>query len=68
MRCNKCNVDLGENYKICPLCGSDAADEKARLQGIATAEYSSAKPVKLEDAPKAKKSFSMEKLKAIFNL
>ncbi len=68
MRCKKCNVDLGENYTKCPLCGGDATDEKAKIQGITTAEYSSAKPVKSDDAPKAKKNFSIEKLKAIFNL
>lgn len=68
MRCKECNVDLGENYSRCPLCGNAASDETAKLQGIATAEYSKLAPKKENDVPKAKKSFSIEKLKAIFNL
>lgn len=39
MRCNKCNVDLAENVKVCPLCGSNAADEEPVLKNIKTAEY-----------------------------
>ena len=68
MRCKNCNVDLGENYTTCPLCSGEATDEKARLQGIATAGYSSDAPAKSSDVPKARKSFSAEKLKAFFNL
>lgn len=68
MRCKQCNVDLGENYTRCPLCGNAASDEKAKLQGLSTAEYSTSAPVREENVPKAKKSFSAEKLKAIFNL
>lgn len=68
MRCNKCNVDLGENYTRCPLCGNVASDEAPRLKGLSTAEYSSSVPVKTQEAPKAKTVLSIEKLKAIFNL
>jgi hypothetical protein len=39
MRCLKCNVDLGDEYQLCPLCGSQAADEKAVIEGMRTAEY-----------------------------
>ena len=39
MRCKECNVDLGENYTKCPLCGADAVDEAPVIEGIATAEY-----------------------------
>lgn len=68
MRCKNCNVDLGEKYTVCPLCSGAASDEKARLQGIATAGYSSDAPAKVCDVPKEKKSFSIEKIKAFFNL
>ena len=39
MRCNECNVDLGESYHICPLCGAKAADEPPRLEGLEEAPY-----------------------------
>lgn len=39
MRCNECNVDLGEEYTKCPLCGADASPDEPKLKGIKTAEY-----------------------------
>ncbi len=39
MRCTECNVDLGENVKVCPLCGEKATDEKPVLEGMRVAEY-----------------------------
>lgn len=39
MRCNKCNVDLGEEYTYCPLCGADAVDEPPKIEGMKTSEY-----------------------------
>lgn len=39
MRCTACNVDLGEDYTKCPLCGSKASEEAALLCGIETAAY-----------------------------
>lgn len=39
MRCTACNVDLGENVKVCPLCGEKATDEKPVLEGMRVAEY-----------------------------
>lgn len=39
MRCKKCNVDLGEEYKRCPLCGSPAENEEPLIKGQRTAEY-----------------------------
>ncbi|HZJ78813.1 MAG TPA: DUF6320 domain-containing protein [Clostridia bacterium] len=39
MRCVKCDVDLGKNYQLCPLCSNEAVDEKPILKDIATAEY-----------------------------
>ncbi|MBO5937417.1 MAG: hypothetical protein J6Q79_07405 [Clostridia bacterium] len=68
MRCTKCNVDLADSYSRCPLCGSAATDEPAKLQGIKEAPYSKTAPVKEENVPKAEKNFSLEKLKAYFNL
>ncbi len=68
MRCKECNVDLAEIYTICPLCGAKASDEEAKLTGIKVATYSKAEPVEETGVPKATKNFSLEKLKAIFNL
>lgn len=39
MRCNECNVDLGESYHICPLCGAKAKDNPPHLSGIEEAPY-----------------------------
>ncbi|MGN1418403.1 MAG: hypothetical protein ACI4W6_03660 [Acutalibacteraceae bacterium] len=39
MRCNDCGVDLGEEYKTCPLCGAKASDEEAVLKNIKTVLY-----------------------------
>ncbi len=39
MRCNECNVDLGEEYTKCPLCGADTSNDEPKLKGIKTAEY-----------------------------
>ena len=38
MRCKECNVDLGENVKVCPLCKSNAVDDKPLIENIKTAE------------------------------
>lgn len=68
MRCKHCNVDLAETYTLCPLCGEKVADEEPKLEGIKVAPYSVSAPTKEVGIPKAKKNFSLEKLKAIFNL
>ncbi len=39
MRCKECNVDLGENVKVCPLCHANASEEKAHIEGMQVAEY-----------------------------
>lgn len=39
MRCNECNVDLGEEYTKCPLCGAAAVSDEPVLKGIETAAY-----------------------------
>ncbi len=39
MRCNECNVDLGEDVKVCPLCHKKAVDEKPLIEGMKVAEY-----------------------------
>lgn len=39
MRCNECNVDLGEEYTKCPLCGAAAVNDEPKLKGLKTAEY-----------------------------
>lgn len=68
MRCKECNVDLAETYTLCPLCGAQASDEEPRLRDIKVAPYSKAEIIKETTVPKAKKNFSPEKLKAIFNI
>jgi hypothetical protein len=39
MRCEKCKVDLGEEYKRCPLCASPAERSEPVIKGQRTAEY-----------------------------
>lgn len=39
MRCEKCGIDLGEEYTLCPLCGEKATDEEPVLKGFVTADY-----------------------------
>lgn len=39
MRCKECNVDLGENVDVCPLCHAKAVQENPVLEGIRVAEY-----------------------------
>jgi len=39
MRCLECNVDLGEEYSRCPLCGAKADNAPPVLEGIRTADY-----------------------------
>jgi len=41
MRCNECNVDLGEEYTHCPLCGAKAVSDEPILKNIKTASYPS---------------------------
>lgn len=67
MRCKECNIDLAETYSFCPLCGASAAKEAPKLKDIKIAPYSKSEPIKEADVPKAKKVFSVEKLKALFN-
>ena len=39
MRCIKCNVDLPDTYKKCPLCESSASDALPLIADIKTAEF-----------------------------
>lgn len=39
MRCPDCNIDLGEQYTRCPLCGAKPTDEDPVLKGFVTARY-----------------------------
>ncbi len=39
MRCSQCNVDLGENVTVCPLCHAKAVQENPVLEGLRVAEY-----------------------------
>lgn len=39
MRCTECNVDLSEDVRACPLCGTKAANTRVVLYKEKTAEY-----------------------------
>lgn len=69
MRCRECNVDVSENYKKCPLCGSKVYDDEPRVKGIKAAPYPENVSVPETVNPKKPKTaFTVEKLKAYFNL
>lgn len=57
MRCTECNVDLGEEYTKCPLCGADAVDEEPHLKGIKTAQYPKYDPSLLTEKNKYHPTF-----------
>ena len=46
MRCDKCNVDLGENYVACPLCGAKATNTEPLIPDQRVAEYPLVTPKK----------------------
>jgi len=39
VRCDVCNVDLGEEYARCPLCGAGASAAEPVLEGLRTSAY-----------------------------
>ena len=39
MRCTQCNIDLGGNIKVCPLCGAETSDDAAVLPELHAAPY-----------------------------
>ncbi len=67
MRCNYCNVDLPETYKLCPLCGNPASDEQVRIEGITAVPYPDNPPSQEIVIKKEKSPFTFEKIKAFFN-
>lgn len=69
MRCNECNIDLGENYTQCPLCYGKAAADEPHLKGFTVAPYPKDVPEKeYVKAEKPKHPLSLERLRAFFNL
>lgn len=68
MRCRHCNVDLSETYTKCPLCGEKAENDEARLKGLKNAPYPHNVPTEVQQVKKKKTPFSIEKVKAFFNL
>ncbi len=46
MRCRKCNVDVPEFYKKCPLCNETVFDDENKIQNIKTAEFPKIKEIK----------------------
>lgn len=69
MRCLKCNVDLGETYSTCPLCGEKATEEEPLLKGFTVAPYPKNSPIKPAEKERTpSRGISRERLKAYFNL
>ena len=68
-RCRLCDIDLGEEYTVCPLCGAKSVNEEKKIKSIVTAPYPLSYSLPDHSAAKvAKTSFSKEKLKAYFNI
>ena len=68
-RCPHCDVDLGEEYTVCPLCGEKAVSENKKIQGFKTAEYPKVFTLPDLSGKKAKVKYSSlkEHLKAYFD-
>ena len=68
-KCGKCNVRIGEEYSVCPLCG-----EKATVTDTPDAYFKTAlfptevKEYKHRNTRKVNPVISKERLKAYFNL
>jgi hypothetical protein len=68
-RCKHCNIDLGEEYTVCPLCHEKAINETKKIPNIRTAEYplSYSQPdhsaIKIKNPPLTK-----ERIKAYFHI
>lgn len=61
MKCMHCNVELGAQHRVCPLCGEKAVSAPVRVAGQ-TAEY----PFLAKEKPSRRKkektaSFPLEK-------
>ncbi len=68
-RCSACDVDLAEEYTICPICGAKAVNEAKRVEGIRTYEFPlEFSPVKATTKKAPKTGLSKEKLKAYFHI
>lgn len=68
MRCDKCKVDLPESYTRCPLCGSEPVDSEVKIKGKTAVPYSELPILPAEKIKKEKTKFTLEKIKAYFNL
>lgn len=69
MRCKNCNVDLPETYTICPLCGEKASDGEPKFKDIKYVSYPRGQYKLIPVEPlKAKTGFSINKIKAYFNM
>ena len=68
-RCKECNIDLGEEYTVCPLCKAKAENSKKTIDGLKTAPY----PLTFEKPDHSWNNYksiplSMEKIKAYFSV
>ncbi len=68
MRCKHCNVDLPENYKLCPLCGNAASYEETKIKGLSSVSYPKNEATAVQEPKQKKSKFSFEKIKAYFNI
>ena len=68
-RCQHCDIDLGEEYTICPLCKNETTNEKKKIDGLVTAPYPLSFTEPCHTTEKVKKApLTKEKLKAYFNI
>lgn len=68
-RCYACDVDLGEEYTVCPLCKKPAVSADKKIHGFKTAEYPETfiKPDLNYKTVNVKYSSLKEKLSAFFD-
>lgn len=68
-RCKHCDIDLGEEYTVCPLCGESTVNENKKIAGFETAPYPLTYSIPTHEKIKTEKvPFSIEKLKAYFSI
>ncbi|MBQ5904446.1 MAG: hypothetical protein IIW88_01070, partial [Clostridia bacterium] len=68
-RCKHCDIDLGEEYTVCPLCGESTVNENKKIAGFETAPYPLTYSIPTHEKIKTEKApFSIEKLKAYFSI
>lgn len=68
-RCKHCDIDLGEEYTVCPLCHEVTANESKNIPDIRTAEYPLSFTLPDHTTTKVKNApLSKERIKAYFHI